>query len=79
MGCGGGNKNAKIVNIEFEDKEPAESGPEREVYDKVKPLLDRTGEILEQLKGYTGCAEFIKLAVRTPSTENDIAAWNAGK
>ena len=77
MGCGGGNKNAKTVNIDFEDKEPGESGQEKDVYDKVKPLLDRTSEILEQLKGYTGCAEYIKLAVRTPSTENDITAWNA--
>jgi len=74
--CFRGSNSSKSVNIEFEDKEPNE-GQEVEVYNKVKPLLDRTGEILEQLKSYTGCAEYIKLAVRNPSTENDIAAWNA--
>ena len=75
MGCGG-NSSGKTVNLDFEDKEP-NGEKESEVFSQVKPLLDRTGEILEQLKSYTGCAEYIKLAVRTPSTENDISAWNA--
>jgi len=75
MGCGG-KSSGKAVNLDFEEKMPNE-GKESEIFEKVKPLLDRTGEILEQLKTYSGCAEFIKLAVRNPSTENDIAAWNA--
>lgn len=76
MLCGGGKK-AKSVNIEFEGKEPGEEGEEKAVYNKVKPVLDNSEPILEQLKNYSGCAEYIKLAVRTPSQENDIAAWNA--
>jgi len=77
MSCGRRTKKVKTVDINFEDKEPAESGPERDIFEKVRPLLDKTTEILEQLKTYSGCADYIKLAVRTPSTENDITAWNA--
>lgn len=75
MICGG--RKVKKVNIDFEEKEPTETGEEREAYNEVKPTLDNSGGVLEKLKNYSGCAEYIKLAVRTPSQENDIAAWNA--
>lgn len=50
---------------------------EKALVEGVVPLLARTGDILNRLRQYKGCAEYIKVAVRTPSIENDVAAWNA--
>jgi len=75
MGCGG-STDYLVEDIDFENAEP-QSAEERALWDEVTPLLEQVGDILEELASYKGCAEFIKLAVRTPSTENDVAAWNA--
>ena len=61
--------------IHFDDAEPNER--EQDLARSVAPLLGRTTEILERLSTYRGCAEPIKIAVRTPSVENDVAAWQA--
>lgn len=42
----------------------------------IQPLLDQREEVLMRLSNYQGAADVIKLAVRTPSPDNDVAAWN---
>ena len=40
-------------------------------------MLSRGPEILDQLKNYKGCEEFIRKAITTPNAENEEEAWKA--
>jgi hypothetical protein len=72
-----GNDGVSVSDI-FIDFEKAEcSEAEREVYDGVAKVLDRSGSILEDLLKYEGCEEKIRTAITTPSPEAEEAAWEA--
>lgn len=75
MGCAGSKIEVDYADLHFEEAEPNER--EREIAGEVAGLLGRTRGMLERLATYRGCAEPIKVAVRTPSLENDVAAWQA--
>lgn len=72
------NSGAKEVEDIFIDFENAEvSDDEREIYDAVAKVLDRSPQILEDLLQYEGCEEKIREAITNPSPEAEEAAWGA--
>jgi len=74
MGCTGSRADLTYDDINIDNPEPSPS--EAQLCAGNVDTLARANEVLERLRSYKGCAEYIKVAVRTPSAENDIAAWN---
>eukprot|EP01121_Diplochlamys_sp_Union-15-3_P014277 TRINITY_DN452_c0_g1_i1.p1 TRINITY_DN452_c0_g1~~TRINITY_DN452_c0_g1_i1.p1 ORF type:complete len:328 (+),score=50.12 TRINITY_DN452_c0_g1_i1:45-986(+) len=68
-------KGADII-LDFEKAKP-ESEEERQIYEAVAAVLDKGPEVLDQLFGYTGCEEYIRKAITTPSSETEKSAWDA--
>lgn len=75
MGCTGSRADLTYDDINIDNPEPTPI--EAPLCAEMAPLLQRMSDILEHLATYKGCAESIKIAVRTPSMEHDVAAWNA--
>jgi len=62
--------------IDFENAEPG-TDEEKKIYAAVATVLDRGPRILERLRGYSGCEEFIRRAITTPGAETEEVAWEA--
>jgi len=77
MGCAGSTAAGDLYDEDFDLDSPPVTDEETQLHAEIEALLAQQADILDQLSSYQGCAEYIKLAVRTPSTENDVAAWNA--
>ena len=48
---------------------------ERELYDKLAPVLERSNTILESMRSYAGCNAAIAKAISKPSRESDEEVW----
>jgi len=72
---GNGNANVPDFVVDFENAQPSDE--ERDLYDKIGQVLERSQPILDKLLKYSGCEEYIRKAITTPGPETEEAAWNA--
>lgn len=70
-----GQKSADEIFIDFENAQVSDH--EREIYDVVSKVLERSGSVLQELLKYEGCEEKIREAITNPSPEAEEAAWEA--
>jgi len=70
-----GRRNVEEIFLDFDNCKPSES--EMELWTMIHDVLQRGPAILAKLFHYTGCEEFIRKAITTPSPETEEAAWNA--
>jgi len=61
--------------VDFENAQPSED--EKQIYDQVASVIQKSNSTLDRLFGYTGCEEYIRKAITTPGPETEEAAWNA--
>jgi hypothetical protein len=69
------SKNAEKVFIDFEKAIPSDD--EKALHDAVAEVLNKAPVILDRLRKYAGCEEFIRKAITTPGPETEEAAWEA--
>lgn len=70
-----GSDNAEKVFIDFEKAIPSED--EKALHEAVAEVLNKAPVILDRLRKYAGCEEFIRKAITTPGPETEEAAWEA--
>mmetsp|Transcript_7644 Transcript_7644/g.12215 ORF Transcript_7644/g.12215 Transcript_7644/m.12215 type:complete len:318 (-) Transcript_7644:122-1075(-) len=63
------------IELNFQDAAPA-TDEEREIHSTVGAVLNKAQGILDRLTNYTGCEEFIRKAITTPSPTSEEEAWN---
>jgi CYRIA/CYRIB Rac1 binding domain len=71
---GGGKREPVDIFLDFEKAQP-ETDEEKEIYGTVAKVLDQRADILQKLKEYKGCEEFIRQAITNPSDESEEQAW----
>ncbi|KAF9915337.1 Protein fam49a [Lobosporangium transversale] len=69
-----GDSKVPDVQLDFEDASMTDE--DLESYSNVLNMLDPTGEILDQLRNYQGCGDYIRQAIGTPGPEAETEAWN---
>jgi hypothetical protein len=70
-----GSERPENVFIDFEKATPSEE--EKALYDQVAEVLNKAPNILDRLRKYAGCEEYIRKAITTPGPETEDAAWEA--
>jgi len=70
-----GSDNAEKVFIDFEKATPSDD--EKALHDEVAEVLNKAPVILDRLRKYAGCEEYIRKAITTPGPETEDAAWEA--
>jgi len=70
-----GEKDPVNIFLDFENAKVSDD--EKQVYDCLAAVLDKSASILNKLSSYKGCEEFIRKAITTPGSETEEAAWNA--
>jgi len=70
-----GEKDPVNIFLDFENAKVSDD--EKQVYDCLAAVLDKSSSILNKLSNYKGCEEFIRKAITTPGSETEEAAWNA--
>jgi len=70
-----GEKDPVNIFLDFENAKVSDD--EKQVYDCLAAVLDKSASILNKLSAYKGCEEFIRKAITTPGSETEEAAWNA--
>jgi len=70
-----GADNAEKVFIDFERATPSDE--EKELHTAVAEVMAKAPAILDQLRKYAGCEEYIRRAITTPGPETEEAAWEA--
>lgn len=48
---------------------------ERSVYDQVQPVVEHHPKIIEQMRAYKGCTEYVQRAISQPTEENKQICW----
>lgn len=77
MGCTSSSAKAPTIALEIEKSVEPHSEEERQVFEMVAPVMERSPKVLNALIEYTGCEDPIRKALGDPSPENDKIAWNA--
>ncbi|KAF9160923.1 Protein fam49a [Mortierella sp. AD011] len=62
------------VQLDFEDSSMSEE--DLESYSNVLNMLEPTAELLEMLRTYEGCGEYIRQAIGSPGPESEAVAWS---
>ncbi|KAF9130054.1 Protein fam49a [Linnemannia hyalina] len=62
------------VQLDFEDSSMTEE--ELESYSNVLHLLEPTPDLLQMLRTYDGCGEYIRQAIGSPGPESEQEAWD---
>jgi len=70
-----GADNAEKVFIDFEKATPSDE--EKVLHETVAEVLNKAPNILDRLRKYAGCEEYIRKAITTPGPETEDAAWEA--
>lgn len=70
-----GSDNAEKVFIDFEKATPSDD--EKALHEAVAEVLNKAPTILDRLRKYVGCEDFIRKAITTPGPETEDAAWEA--
>lgn len=70
-----GSENAEKVFIDFEKATPSDD--EKALHEAVAEVLNKAPVILDRLRKYAGCEEYIRKAITTPGPETEEAAWEA--
>jgi hypothetical protein len=70
-----GDKDPVNIFLDFENAKVSDD--EKQVFDALAAVLDKSASILTKLSNYKGCEEFIRKAITTPGPETEEAAWNA--
>jgi hypothetical protein len=77
MGCGPSNFKLPNIELQFIDATPG-SEEERVLIERVEEDFERSNELLEILRAYTGCEEYIREALSHPGDkEIEKAAWGS--
>ncbi|KAF9312388.1 Protein fam49a [Podila horticola] len=69
-----GDSNVPDVQLDFENS--SMSDEDAESYSNVLHMLEPTADLLELLRTYEGCGEYIRQAIGSPSAESEAEAWN---
>ncbi|KAF9350940.1 Protein fam49a [Mortierella sp. NVP85] len=69
-----GDSKVPDVQLDFEDS--SLTGEDAEIYSSVSHLLDSTAELLELLRTYEGCGQYIRQAIGSPGQESEAEAWS---
>jgi len=69
------DKDPVTIFLDFENARVSDD--EKQIYDALAAVLDKSASILTKLSNYRGCEEFIRKAITTPGPETEEAAWNA--
>jgi hypothetical protein len=64
------------IFLDLENAKPS-SDEEKQIYDTVSAILNKSPTILTKLQGYHGCEDAIRKAITNPGAEMEEAAWNA--
>ncbi|KAF9106391.1 Protein fam49a [Mortierella sp. AM989] len=62
------------VQLDFEDSSMSEE--DLESYSNVLHMLEPTADLLELLRSYEGCGEYIRQAIGTPGPDAEATAWS---
>lgn len=77
MGCGQSGPKLPNIDLQFIDA-TAGSEEERVLIERVEEEFERSEELLDLLRGYTGCEEYIREALSHPGDkEIEKAAWGS--
>jgi len=75
MGCAGSSvSSVPTLALDFSD---GARGGENDEYKEIRDSLKDGLEILNKLKSFKGCGDYIRDAITNPSPENEEAAWAA--
>ncbi|KAG0199857.1 Protein fam49a [Mortierella sp. GBA30] len=69
-----GDAKVPDVQLDFEDSSMTEE--DLESYSNVLHMLEPTADLLELLRTYEGCGEYIRQAIGSPGPEAETEAWN---
>ncbi|KAG0097668.1 Protein fam49a [Podila epicladia] len=69
-----GDSNVPDVQLDFENSSLSEE--DLEAYSNVLHMLEPTADLLELLRTYEGCGEYIRQAIGSPGPEAENEAWN---
>lgn len=73
---GGPNDDAPVdIPLNFEGADP--TAEETEIYESITQIMKSSSSLLDDLKNYQGCGDFIRKAISTPGPETEQAAWAA--
>jgi len=76
MGCASSSTSSvPVFALDFGVGEPR--GADKDEYKEISGSLKDGPEILNKLKSFKGCGDYIREAITTPSPENEEAAWAA--
>jgi len=70
-----GSERPENVFIDFEKATPSEE--EAALFATVAEVLNKAPSILDRLRKYAGCEDYIRKAITTPGPETEDAAWEA--
>jgi len=68
-----GSKRANEVFIDFEGAKPTES--EVKIYREVEAIFRESKRVQSLIEGYEGCIELVRKAMKTPTKENELSAF----
>jgi len=72
MGCG--SSNSREVGIDFESW-PKPTGDETKVYAECEAAIADSKRVLQSIEDYKGCRELVRVAMSTPTKENEQKAF----
>lgn len=76
MRGGGAGDDAPVdLPLNFDGSEP--TAEEAEIFELITQIMKPSSVLLEDLKNYQGCGDFIRKAISTPGPETEQAAWAA--
>jgi len=75
LGALGSGKQPEDMFIDFENAKPSEE--EQELYDEINKVLVNGPAIVDRLRQYSGCEDWIRKAITNPTAESEELAWNA--
>jgi len=77
MGCGASTEKVPNISLDFEKATEPHSEEERQIFEMIAPVLEKSPQSIELLQGYTGCEDPIRKALGEPSPEHDKVAWTS--
>ncbi|KAG0048969.1 Protein fam49a [Gryganskiella cystojenkinii] len=69
-----GDSNVPDVQLDFENSQLTDD--DTASYSHVLHMLEPTADLLELLRTYEGCGDYIRQAIGSPSPETEADAWN---
>ncbi|KAG0219873.1 hypothetical protein B0O80DRAFT_502788 [Mortierella sp. GBAus27b] len=67
---------SKVPDVQLDFEDPSLTGEDAETYSSLAHLLDNTPDLLELLRTYEGCGQYIRQAIGSPGPESEAEAWS---